>query len=460
MPPYDLVLRGGTIATAAGRFEADLAVAGGRIAQVGGAMGGRREIDARGKLVLPGGVDPHVHLSHPEPPGDGPAWCDDFSSGTRAAAAGGITTVGNMTFPWPGQSLRQALDRDAAAVRQEAIVDVLLHPVLTDPTEQHPTELADLAAAGQPTWKFFTSFGGFVADPAPYLAAMRLAAAHGLLTLVHCEDAAILAAALDHLRATGRTGVEHYPRSRPTTAETAATARIAAFAEETGAPTYVVHLSSAAALAEVGRGRARGASLFVETRPLYLFLTEERFAEVDGAKYAGQPPLRTAGDVEALWRGLAAGEIDTIGSDHAPWRYADKVFPGVEVAAVRPGVADLEVMLPLLFSGGVVRGRLSLERFVELTATTPARLLGLAPRKGTIAPGADADLAVWDPTLTKPVRAAEFASNGDFSPYEGWPVTGWPEVTISRGEVVFADGQIVGAQGRGHVPRRGRTTAP
>lgn len=453
-PSFDLVVRGGTVVTAGSRAEADIGVVAERIAQIGGEMRGRREIDAAGKLVLPGGVDAHVHLSQPEPPGIQPEWCDDFASGTRAAAAGGITTVGNMTFPWPGQGLTEAVARDEAAVAREAIVDVVLHPVLTDPSEQPLAEIAELAAAGLTTLKFFMSFGGFVADAAPYLAAMRLAAEHGLLTLVHCEDAAILAGALGYLIETGQTGVEHYPRARPVTAEVAATARIVAFAEETGAPTYVVHLSSAAALDEVRRGRARGVPLAVETRPLYLHLTDDRFNEPDAAKYVGQPPLRTVADVDALWSGLANGEIDTLGSDHAPWRYADKVFPGVDVTSVRPGVADLDVMLPLLFSEGVGRGRISLDRFVELTATAPARLLGLSPRKGTIAPGADADLVVWDPTLTKPIRATGFASNGDFSPYEGWEVTGWPVATISRGLVVFNRGRYDGEPGRGRVLRR------
>ena len=436
---HDLVLRGGTIVSGDGRVLADLGVADGRIAQIGGPMRGRREIDVREKLVLPGAIDPHVHLSQPDPPSDQPAWCDDFASGTRAAAAGGITLVGNMTFPWPGETLGAALARDAAAVSRDAVIDVILHPVLTDPLTQPIAEIPALAASGATkTLKFFTSFGGFVNDAAPYLAAMRLAAENGLLTMAHCEDAAILSTALAHLVATGRTGVAHYPESRPVTAEIAATARIAAFAEETGAPTYIVHLSAAAALDEVRRGRVRGAPLTVETRPLYLFLTEERFAQPDGALYVGQPPLRTAADVAALWQALASGEIDTLGSDHAPWRAADKLFPGIDVSTVRPGVADLDVMLPLLFSEGVTKGRLSLERFVELTATTPARLFDLSPQKGTITLGADADIAVWDPALTKPIRAADFVSNGDFSPYEGWSVTGWPVMTISCGRIVYS----------------------
>jgi dihydropyrimidinase len=420
-------------------------------------MRGRRELDAAGKLVMPGGIDVHVHLSLPSPPGDGPTWCDDFFSGTRAAAAGGITTVGNMTFPWPGQTLREAIERDAAAARRDAIVDVVLHPVLTDPATQPLADIPALAEAGHTTLKFFTSFGGFETQPEVYLEAMRLARAAGAITMIHCEDAAIMAHATARLLAEGQGEIANYPRSRPIAAEVAATARAVAFCEQTGAPSYVVHLSCAAALDEVRRGRARGLPLWVETRPLYLHLSEERFAEPDGAKYVGQPPLRTPADRDALWAGLAAGEVDAVCTDHAPWRFADKVVPGMDVTTIRPGVADLETMLPMLWSEGVVAGRISRQRFVAATATNVAKLFGLFPQKGIVAPGADADLIVWDPALTKSVRAAEFVSNSDFSPYEGWPVTGWPLVTISRGEVVFQGGEVAERRGRGRLPRRGPT---
>jgi dihydropyrimidinase len=454
---YDLVIRGGRVVTDASDSVADIAIQGGKIAQIGGAMSAAREIDATAKLVLPGGIDAHVHLSPTEEMLKGARWCDDFGSGTAAAVAGGVTAVGNMTFPRTGETMWDAIQRESADANAQAIVDVFLHPVLTDPATQPLADVERLAAEGVTTLKFFTSFGGFATNPAPYLEGMRRARNAGALTLIHCEDHAIMADALDRLMASGQSGIEHYPATRPVTAEAAATARIVNFAEETGAPTYIVHLSSAAALEEVRRGRARGVPLYVETRPLYLHLTEERFSEPDGAKYVGQPPLRTLDDRIAIWNGLAAGEVDTVCTDHAPWKMADKVWPGIDIATVRPGVADLDTMLPMLFSEGVVAGRISLQRFVAASSSNAAKLFGLFPRKGTIAIGTDADIAIWDPSLTKPVRAAEMATNADYSAYEGWEVTGWPVTTIHAGEIVYQDGKVLGKPGRAGIIPRGST---
>ena len=454
---YDLVIRGGRVVTDSSDSNADVAISGGKIVQIGGPMSGVREIDASGKLVLPGGIDAHVHLSKTEEMLTGPAWCDDFASGTAAAAAGGITAVGNMTFPRTGETMWDAIQRESADANAQGIVDIFLHPVYTDPDTQPLDDIERLAAEGVTTFKFFTSFGGFATNPTPYLEGMRRAKEAGSLNLIHCEDHAMMTDALARLVVAGNTGVEHYPASRPITSEAAATARIANFAEELLAPTYIVHLSSGAALDEVRRGRGRGAPLYVETRPLYLHLSEERFSEPDGAKYVGQPPLRTLDDRIAIWNGLAAGEVDTVCTDHAPWMLADKVWPGVDISNVRPGVADLDSMLPMLFSEGVVAGRISLQRFVAATSTNAAKLFGLFPRKGTIAIGSDADLAIWDPGLTKPIRAAEQASNCDYSPYEGWEVTGWPVITIHAGEVVFENGTVIGKPGRAGIIPRGPT---
>lgn len=454
---FDLVIRGGTIITADTKQQTDLGIRDGVISQIGGPMRGARVIDAADKLVLPGGIDAHVHLTLSDPPDVLPHWCDDWRSGTRAAAAGGVTTVGNMTFPRPGESMVAAVEREGAKARREALIDVMLHPVFTDPAIQPLSDIPALARLGHTSLKYFMSFGAFARNPDPFLTATRIAADNGMITLVHCEDAAMIANATVRLVATDRAELSNYHRSRPVAAEASATARAIAFAELTGAPTYIVHLSSRAALEEVQLGRGRGAPVSVETRPIYLYQTEERYAATDAGKYVVQPPLRTKHDQRALWRGLTNGVIDTVCTDHAPWKLADKVAPGLDVRTVRPGLAELDTFMPTLYSEGVVKHKISIHRFVEVTATNAAKLFGLFPRKGTIAVGSDADLVIWDPRRTKPVRAADFFTNADYSVYEGKPVTGWPAMTISRGDIVFADGRIVAEAGRGQVLQRGET---
>lgn len=455
---FDTVVRGGTVVTAGGEREADVGITDGVVAAIEPGLTGRETIAASGLYILPGGVDPHVHFSPVDPP-PAPGWVDDFWSGSRAAAAGGITTVGHMTYPWPGQTLLQAIDRDKAAAERDGVIDFAFHPVLTDPATQPIEEIPLLAELGHTTLKYFMSFGGFLTQPGPYVRAMRAAREAGMPTLIHCEDAALLDDAVTHLITTGRTAPRFYPFSRPVTVEAAATARAVAFAEQTGAPTYIVHLSSEAALNEVRQGRERGLDLSIETRPMYLFLTDERFAEPDAGKYFGQPPLRSAANQAALWQAVQDGEINTLATDHAPWMYADKTAPDLDLTTIPPGVADLDVMLPMFWSAGVAGGRISRTRFAEITSAYAARLLGLYPRKGTIAPGADADLVLWDPALTRPVEAARFQSISDYTPYEGWQVTGWPVLTMSRGEVVARDGDVIASRGRALVPPRQRVPA-
>ncbi len=456
----DLVIRGGTV-VAPGRIgDCDVGVAAGRIVQLGGEMAGRRQIDASGALVLPGGIDMHVHLSLPSPPVPGrPAWVDDFATGSRAAIAGGITTVGNMTTPWPGQSLGDALARDLAAAAAGAAVDYVLHPVLTDPSPEAVAELVPLAAAGHTSVKLFMVDPEFEERIDEVLPAIRAAGRAGMLTLLHCEDSALVRFAGAELLAQGRGTVADWAASRPDLAERAAVERAVAICAITGAPVYLVHLSSAAALDAARRGRALGLPVFVETRPLYLHLTSEVLAGPDGGKYIGSPPLREPADQEALWSGLADESVQTLGSDHAPWTLAAKSDPAQTVVTARQGVPDLETMLPMLFSAGVRTGRISLERFVALTAANPARLFGLFPRKGTIAVGSDADLIVLDPQRRRVIDGAVMQSRAGYSPYDGREVFGWPRFTVSRGEVVLEDGEVNGPPGRGQWLRRDRVPA-
>ena len=250
----------------------------------------------------------------------------------------------------------------------------------------------------------------------------------GGIALVHCEDVALMDCACTILREQGRLEAEHFPAGRPVAAERAATERAVAMGEVTGCPIYIVHLSSLAALDACRAAQARGTNVEVETRPIYLFLTEERFAEAGGARYAGAPPLRSQRDVDGLWAAMAQGSIATVATDHAPWTLAQKLDPALDATDLRLGMAELETMLPMLWWAGVRTGRLSVSRFVELTSTNPAKLFGMYPRKGTIAVGSDADLVVWNADEQRVIDGTGGYSNADFSPYDGWSVIGWPEI--------------------------------
>ncbi|MPY94162.1 MAG: amidohydrolase family protein [Acidimicrobiia bacterium] len=455
----DLVIRDGTVVTAGSWARTDIGIEGGVVAQLGGEMRAAEEVDAAGRYVLPGGIDAHVHLT---PSGSGPnswRWVDDFDTGTAAALAGGVTTVGNMSHPDRGETMAEALARDGADGEASSRCDFVLHPVLMDPSASEVASIEKLAAAGHTSLKVFLSFRRFEKAVDGYLEALRRAAGAGVLALLHCEDIAVIDCCCAVLRDEGRTHPRHYPESRPVAAERAATERAVAFAEVTGCPVYVVHLAAAAALDACRAGQRRGLPVYVETRPLYLHLSRERFEEPDGAKYAGAPPLREREDVAALWAGLAQGTVHTLATDHAPWRLEQKLDPALEAPDLRQGVAELETSLPMLWWAGVNTGRLSLHRFVEVTATNPAKLLGLYPTKGTIAPGADADLVVWDAQRTRRIDGGEGRSRAGWSPYDGWEVTGWPAMVLSRGEVVARDGLLTEAAspGRGRLVPRGPT---
>lgn len=448
---YDVVVRGGRVVNAAGQGDADVAVEEGRIVQIGGAMQGRREIDATGCLVLPGGVDPHTHLTPPPAPDGGPTWVDDFASGTRAAVAGGITTIGSMVFGrYP--HLPETLAGVEAQVRSQAVADVFLHPVVADPAEDGPAVAGQLADAGYRTLKMFMVSPSFDRAGGAVVETMRAAAARGMLVLLHPEDNTIVEAAGRALMAAGRGDLRHYGESRPIEAEIIAVERACALAQASGAPVYLVHVSSGVAVAAAARARAAGVPVYVETRPLYLHLSAERMLEPDGPKYVGEPPLRAATEVEAMWRAVAAGDVHTLGSDHAPWDLAAKLDPALNVENLRPGVANLEWELPMLYSEGVRAGRISLERMVEVMSTNAAKLFGLYPRKGAVAVGADADLVVFDPQARRVVGPPYFTRAG-YSVFDGFEVTGWPRLTLVGGRVAFEEGRVTAEAGSGRIVR-------
>ena len=450
----EILISGGTVVTSEGRFDADVRVRDGTIVEIGtglAAGAGAREIDATGLRVMPGGVDPHVHL--------GGRTRDDYRTGSQAALAGGITTISNFAFHAEGQTLAQAIEGEAALIREQAIADVILHAGITPRTQTG--EMTTLAAeTGQTSTKMFMVWTVFDAAVPDYLATMDAAGRNGILTMVHCEDWPILARAVAELTAAERTSLEYFPDSRPVVAEVVATQRAVAMAEATGAPIYAVHVSSAGALRVLREARERGLSVFVETRPIYLHFTRERFEGPDRGLYVGQPPLREQADQDALWAGIANGSVHVLATDHVAYRRDEKMDPSQTISRHRAGLSNLQVVRPMLYSEGVVQGRISEERFVAVTSTNAAKLFGLYPRKGTIAVGSDADIVLWDPDETRTIRDEDMFSGAGFSVYSGWEVTGWPVMTLRRGEVVYENGEILAGPGSGELLRRGRWQAP
>jgi dihydropyrimidinase len=447
--PGEIILRGGQIFTGEQALDADLRIRNGQIAEIGpklAASSGAREIDARGLIVLPGGIDPHVHVAG--------NWADDYTSGSAAALAGGVTTLSNFVPQRPGDAPGAALDAAEQLIRAQAIADVMLHTTIGDPATFDGSWFSALTDRGQPSIKIYTYRPVFDQNAPGFLRLLKSAGSAGVLTMIHCEDGAILSTTAQQMIAEGRGSLRYFADARPALAEEVATQRAVAMSEATGAPIYVVHVSSARALRVVQDAQRRGLPVFVETRPIYLHLTRERYERPDGPLYVSHPPLREKADQDALWNGLADGTIHVLASDHAPLTRERKMDSSQTVARQSPGMENIQVMLPMLFSEGVKTGRIDLKRFVAVSSTNPAKLFGLYPRKGAIAIGSDADVVLWDPNARRPIRDQDTLSGSGFSVYAGREITGWPRMTIRRGEIVYADGKVVGRAGSGQLVRR------
>lgn len=450
----DLILRGGRVVTPTGQFDGDVGVENGRIAQLGGAMHGGEVVDASGLLVLPGGVDLHVHLTPAFVDEGDFEWADDFASGTAAALAGGVTTIGNVTFPDRGEGLLDAVRRIQLTAEQQSSCDFVLHPVILHPPADPAAYVALLHAAGCVSVKWFTHMSGFAADPAGYVALLHAAGEQGLLSMVHCEDGALsafLSSLGSHDPATAE--VVYCP---PAEIETAAVQRVTGFARAVRAPVHLVHLAHASSLDAACRARASGAPVSIETRPEYLLLDDAELAAAAGAGTAGEVSARGRDDLDRLWTAIATGELDAVCTDHAPWRRVPARQPASSLRSVRSGLSCLEWSRSLLFSRGVAAGRISLEHFVAVTATNPARLFGLAPAKGAIVPGADADLVLFDAGQRFVVDRGHSAAA--WSPFLGWELTGRTVATFRRGELVYRLGDGAPAAGGGRRIGRGGVT--
>lgn len=453
---FDLVIRGGLVATAAESYVADLGIRDGRIAAIGARLAaGREEIDASDRWVLPGGIDAHCHIDQPS--SDGTVCADDFRSGTIAAACGGTTTIVPFAVQLKGQSVRAAVEDYHRRARGKAFVDYAFHLIVSDPTEQVlEDELPQLIRSGYTSFKIYMTYDDLKLNDRQILDVLALARRERALVMVHAENADVIAWLTEKLEKAGRTAPRYHAISRPPVVEREATHRAISLSEIVGVPILLVHVSGRAAVEQIRWAQARGLPVLAETCPQYLFLTESDLARpgFEGAKYLCSPPPRDRDSQEAIWQGLCNGTFQVFSSDHAPTRYDDpkgKMIRGTDAPFryVPNGVPGIETRLPLLFSAGVIGGRLDLATFVALTATNPARTYGLYPRKGTLAIGSDADIVLWDPKRVAEIRNERLHHSVDFTPYEGTRVTGWPVTTISRGEIIWHDGEVRGAPGRG-----------
>lgn len=444
---FDLVIRGARVVMASGVTECDIAIRDGRIAALGDAVGaGAEVIDAQGLIAMPGGIDSHVHISQPSGPGIEMA--DDFASATRAAACGGNTTVLPFCLPEDGQTLREAVAAYHAKAEGQCLTDVSFHLIVksTDSVTLGQ-DLPALIAAGHTSFKVFMTYAGLALSDREILEVMSVAKEHGAMVMVHAENEDAIEFLRDKAERAGETGPVHHARTRPVPVEREATHRAITLAEVAGVPLTIVHVSNGEAMEEIDRARQRGVTVFAETCPQYITLTADDLdrAGFEGAKYVCSPPPRDTGEQAVIWSGIERGVFDLFSSDHCPFRFADtagKDAPGARASFrnIPNGIPGVETRLPILFSEGVMKGRLSLERFAVLTATNHAKLYGLAPRKGAIMVGADADIVLWDPTLTRTIRQQDMHHGSDYTPWEGFDVTGWPVRTILRGVTTMLDG--------------------
>jgi dihydropyrimidinase len=461
MDAFDVIIRGGRISTAADTFFADIGIRDGRVAALGLDLGSAAEIiDAAGKFVLPGGIDSHVHVSQPS--GEGIVMADDFESGTRSAAFGGNTTIMPFCLQEKGQSLREALKRYHAKAEGACYVDVSFHLIIADPSEQLlGQELPALVEDGYSSFKVFMTYDGLALSDWEMLRVMTVARETRALVMVHAENYDAIRFLTDRLEQAGNTAPKFHATSRPTAVEREATHRAIALAEIADVPVMIVHVSNREAMEEVRRAQQKGLKVFGETCPQYLVLTEKDLdgLNMEGAKHVCSPPPRDEASQTACWEGLQQGVFSVFSSDHCPFRYDDqagKLTPRGRTSFrwVPNGIPGVATRLPILFSEGVMKGRIDINRFVALSSTNHAKMYGLYPRKGTIAIGADADIAIWDPTVTQRLRHELLHDGSDYTPYEGIEITGWPTLTMVRGKIVMRNGKLEGAKGHGaYLPR-------
>ena len=463
MTAHDLVISGGTVVTASDIFQCDVGIRDGRIVSLGHSLAGDHTIDASDRLVLPGGIDSHVHVSQPSGPDI--IMADDFASATRSAAFGGNTTIMPFCLQEKGNSMRQAIKDDHGLADGNCYIDVSFHMIISDPTEQLlGQDLPALVEDGYTSFKIFMTYDDLKLDDREILEVMSAARRTGALVMVHAENYDAIRFMTDKLESAGNIAPYYHATSRPIVVEREATHRAISLAELVDVPLVVVHVSNGEAMEEIHRAQTKGLKVFAETCPQYLVLTEQDLdgLNIEGAKYVCSPPPRDQESQAACWDGIKRGVFDVFSSDHCPFRYDDtagKLVPKGRTSFrwVPNGIPGVETRLPILFSEGVSKGRIDLNKFVAITSTNHAKMYGLYPRKGTISVGADADIAIWDANREVTISQNILNHGADYTPYEGMKVIGWPETTIVRGKCVVRNGQLSGKPGDGIYLERDRS---
>ena len=453
-----LLIQNGTVVTADQTFSADVLVEGSTIREVrsGISSQGHSTVDAAGVLVLPGGIDAHTHLDMPF---GGTTSADDFETGTRAAAIGGTTTIVDFAIQARGTKMRSALDTWWKKAEGKACIDYGLHMIVTDLGTSGLEDMDDMVREGVASFKLFMAYPNvLMVDDATIFKALQQTSKNGALICMHAENGSVIDVIVQQTLAEGKTAPIYHALTRPTVAEAEAVQRAIAMAEIAGAPVYIVHLSSEDALNQVREARDRGLPAFAETCPQYLLLSiEDQMPgkSFEEAKYVFTPPLRKKENQPRLWDGLKHDHLQVVSTDHCPFCFADQKSLGKDDFTKIPnGGPGIENRLQLIHHHGVNSGRLTLNRFVEITSTAPARIFGMYPKKGTIAAGADADLVLWDPNAEHTITAATHNMRCDYSMFEGFQVRGNAKQVYSRGELIVEKGKYLGKVGRGSYLRR------
>jgi dihydropyrimidinase len=455
------LIRKGQIVTAQDSYQADILIENELITVIGRELNVAADdiIDASGLLILPGGVDVHTHMDMPF---GGTTSSDDFETGTRAAAFGGTTTLIDFAIQFKGQNMRSALDMWFAKAESRAAIDYSFHMIVTDLPEAGIEDMQSLIRDGVTSFKLFMAYPGLLmVDDATIFKAMRTAGRTGALICMHAENGSVIDLIVKEALAQGKTAPKYHALTRPTTAEAEATGRAIALAEMAGAPVYVVHLSSADALEKIREARDRGLPAYAETCPQYLFLSIDEYDRpgFEAAKYVFTPPLREKWHQAELWKGLAKDHLQVISTDHCPFCYKEQKELGkADFTKIPNGGPGVENRLSLVYNGGVRTGKITLNRFVELVSTAPARMFGLYPRKGTIAVGSDADLVLFDPEAEMTISASTHHMRVDYSLYEGWKVKGVAKKVFSKGKLIVDGDRFLGRPGGGSFVRRAAYT--